>query len=171
MKRHTPEYLEEKYKTSDPWGYQRTDHDAERKRRILHACMAGRNGIGYESALDIGAGEGWITKDLPASNLYGLEISENAVRRWPSGITRFQSAFPEHEEICFDLIVASGVLYDHYDIEYFFEIVDVMGVDRLVTCGYKQDLVKYDMGIITAIEDFEYDGDTQTLITYDLSAS
>jgi hypothetical protein len=68
--------LDEWYATPDPWGFQSNPADADRKARILAAIK--RPGPRYKRALDIGCGEGWISKDLPAALIHGLEWSEKA---------------------------------------------------------------------------------------------
>lgn len=97
--------LEEFYVTEDPWRYASTPCDALRKRHILHAA----NFYGpYSRALDIGAGEGWVTRDLPASTRHGYEISDTAAARFPDCVKRELDG-------PYDLVLATGVLYHHYD--------------------------------------------------------
>jgi predicted TPR repeat methyltransferase len=64
----------------------------------------------FSSALDICCGEGWITKDLPADEIHGLEISDNAAARFPENVKRIFA--PEQK---YDFIMATGCLYAHYD--------------------------------------------------------
>jgi hypothetical protein len=97
--------LEAWYQTPDPWDYKNTPDDIERKKRILAALPAK-----YKRALDIGCGEGWITKDLPAEVIHGLELSDTARARIPPpaiGVTKPAGKY--------DLIILTGVLYKQYD--------------------------------------------------------
>lgn len=106
--------LEEWYKNPDPWGYTTTKDDSERKEQILSALPGY-----YDRALDIGCGEGWITKDLPARVIHGLELSDTARIRIPEPVVAIVE--PKGK---YDLIVLTGVLYKQYDYRYFIEIVD-----------------------------------------------
>jgi hypothetical protein len=51
--------LEKWYQKNDPWDYTGNKDDAYRKERILSNLKT------YNRGLDIGCGEGFITKDLP----------------------------------------------------------------------------------------------------------
>lgn len=101
--------LDAQYKKEDPWGFKSTPDDAHRKRRILDAC-GGR----YGTALDIGAGEGWITTDLPADSIYGIEGSAIAASRFPGNVTHIQEPVGKY-----DLVVATGIFYEQYDYKLF----------------------------------------------------
>lgn len=102
----SPQELESWYATPDPWAYETTEDDAVRKRVVLSVLGE------YERALDIGAGEGWLTKDLPAKHLFGYELSDNAAGRFPSNVKRVESMYGEY-----DLVICTGVLYTQYDWE------------------------------------------------------
>jgi len=104
---HTKKYLDEKYAVPDPWGYQDSKKDMVRKVKILKACPRSLR------ALDIGAGEGWITKDLPARFKYGLEIADPARERMDEEVIPLKELLGVGG---FDLVLLSGVLYDHYDL-------------------------------------------------------
>lgn len=99
------EALESWYKDRDPWGYETLPCDALRKRHIIHTA----NLYGpYSRALDVGAGEGFITRDLPASTRHGYELSDAAAARFPPNVKR-------ELEGKYDLVLCSGCLYSHYD--------------------------------------------------------
>jgi len=111
------EELEEWYSNPDPWGYNTNRDDLLRKRRILSALPQ----LDYQRVLDIGCGNGFVTKDLPGKEIIGIDISENAIR-WAT-----QNAPPHIRYICaslfdlpdldlppMDLIVINGVLYSQY---------------------------------------------------------
>jgi trans-aconitate methyltransferase len=99
--------IEDWYKAEDPWAYKTTPDDATRKERILSFAEWLSP---FNRALDIGCGEGWITKDLPAEEIHGYEESDNAAERFPDNVKRVLE--PEGE---YDLILAAGVLYKHYE--------------------------------------------------------
>ena len=81
--------IEKEYQTPDPWGFQTHPDDAARKQIILNALTLGANKpMRFKRALDIGAGEGWITKDLPADEIFGFEISDTAASRFPANVKR-----------------------------------------------------------------------------------
>lgn len=93
------------YSKQDPWSYKDNPHDIRRKEIIL-SHLKGE----YKRALDIGAGEGWLTKDLPAKEIHGIEVSDVAASRFPENVKRVHK--PEGK---YDLIIATGVFYDQYD--------------------------------------------------------
>lgn len=99
--------LEEWYKDPDPWGYETNPDDIARKQKILD--ILAEHGP-YFRALDIGCGEGWITKDLPSPEIHGIERSDAAAERLPDNVTRLHEPYGTY-----DLIVCTGVLYKQYD--------------------------------------------------------
>lgn len=99
------EELEAWYSKPDPWGFQTHPDDADRKARIL-AAIPGR----HKRALDIGCGEGWITKDLPATLIHGLEWSLAARERIPAPVVAVDEPVGKY-----NLIVLTGVLYEQFD--------------------------------------------------------
>ena len=107
MSFQTKAELESWWETTDPWGYTTNDDDIKRRDIIIDAI---RPFAPYERALDIGAGEGFITSLLPASSIDAIEISDKAAQRLPKGIRRVKSPIGKY-----DLIIATGVLYDQYD--------------------------------------------------------
>lgn len=102
----TKQDIEEWYKNPDPWGYETNPDDAERKRRII-AALGDKK---FKRALDIGCGEGWITKDLPAKEIHGLEWSDTAARRIPKPVAVISKPVGKY-----DLIVVTGVMYKQYN--------------------------------------------------------
>lgn len=103
--------IENWYKTKDPWKYADNEDDQYRKEQVLFYAKGD-----WDTALDIGAGEGWITKDLPAKEIYGIEISDNAAQRFPKKVKRID--VPEGK---YDLVVCTGMLYAQYDYQKFNE--------------------------------------------------
>lgn len=96
--------LESNYNTTDPWGYQTNPADHERKQIIIDNVAI----LCVNSALDIGCGEGWITKDLPVKEIYGYEVSKQARSRWAPNIKQWELS----EKV--DLTLLTGVLYENY---------------------------------------------------------
>jgi hypothetical protein len=93
------EELENWYLREDPWNYKTTEDDYFRKEKILSLLKK------YDKALDIGCGEGFITKDLPANEIFGIELSDNASLRLPSNITRLIQPVDTY-----DLVMTTGTL-------------------------------------------------------------
>ena len=56
--KQTKTELENWYQNTDPWNYEKTTDDIIRKEKILSLLST------YTTALDIGCGEGFITKDI-----------------------------------------------------------------------------------------------------------
>lgn len=125
--------IEKAYEKPDPWGFQTHVEDQKRKARILEviAGYVPEGGL-FQRALDIGAGEGWITKDLPAIALEAFEISKNAKSRLPETVKGVEdpSGF-------YDLIIATGVLYGHYDCREFFNRIERHAKGIVLTCNIK----------------------------------
>lgn len=111
------EELESWYAKEDPWEYKNNPQDTMRKARILSVIPQNT----YENTLDIGSGNGFLTRDLPGKNIIGLEISEKAVE-WarktaPAHVSyRAGSLFdlPDLDLPQMDLVVITGVLYPQY---------------------------------------------------------
>lgn len=131
-------------KQEDPWGYKTNADDLQRRRIIIDAAMAFCSSPteSYERALDIGAGEGFITSHLPAKTIYGYELSETARARFPRNV---KDAYPRPYGK-FDLVVATGVLYSHYAWKHFVELIKEHASGLLILSNIKdwevQDAVK-----------------------------
>lgn len=113
----TKEWVEGRYAVKDPWGYRATSDDADRKAKVIAACVLLAPKGGFEAALDVGAGEGWITQDLPARFRYGIELSDAAAARFPAEVTRL---FTDRVQMgmkdgAFDLVVSTETMFEHYD--------------------------------------------------------
>jgi len=128
--------LDDFYLTTDPWGYYNNPHDITRKARILSALPQRR----YETALDIGSGNGFITNSLPATQIIGLEYSEKAVT-WANqnaapNVKYMQGSLFDLPDLSLppmDLIVITGVLYSQY-IGNSMRLVYVL-IDRILKPG------------------------------------
>jgi len=106
----TKSELEIWYQTPDQWGYFNNPEDKKRRQKILNVLKPYGQ---FKTALDIGAGEGFITRVLPAEKIFFQEISDLASSRQPEEFERvsFQTT------LTFDLVVATGVFYQQYDYE------------------------------------------------------
>lgn len=100
--------LEEWYTDEDPWGYETHPDDIYRK--TFYLVVLEDIGPVFSRALDIGAGEGWITRDLPAVERHAIELSDTAAARLPEGVDRIETVAEPY-----DLVLATGVLYEQYD--------------------------------------------------------
>lgn len=107
MAQQTKEDLEEWYNVTDPWDYKDNPDDQYRKSLILDALSPHAP---FQRALDIGCGEGFITADLPAKQIEGIELSDNAAKRLPDKVKRVVNPTGKY-----DLIICTGMLYDQYD--------------------------------------------------------
>jgi len=141
------EELEDWYSSPDPWGFQTNPDDADRKRRIL-AVLPGR----FKRALDIGCGEGWITKDLPAALIHGLEWSETARARIPKPVVAVDKPVGRY-----DLVLLTGVLYRQFDYEALHALVGEHAAKgaTVLTCHIK-DWEQPLPGEAELVEEFPY---------------
>ena len=120
----------------DPWGYDTNRDDAVRKARILGAIPERQ----FENVLDIGCGNGFVTRDLPGKNITGLEISSRAIAwaspKAPSNIRFLNGSLFDIPDLALpqmDLIVITGVLYPQY-IGNALRLVYVL-IDHILTSG------------------------------------
>lgn len=123
--------LEDWYNIKDPWGYSSNSDDLNRKRMILDALNPYAP---FKRALDIGCGEGFITKDLPAKQIEGIEISDNAASRLPEKVKRVVNPSGQY-----DLIICTGMLYDQYDHHSFLSWIKshIEPKGTVLTCNIK----------------------------------
>lgn len=119
------------YENKDPWEYEKNPDDWQRREyiRSVLEVLAPRNK--FYRALDIGCGEGFITEVLPARHVYGIEISDNAAERL-RGVKRVFK--PQGK---YDLIVATGVLYEQYDYKQFHNWIALHAKGIVLTCNIK----------------------------------
>lgn len=117
----------------DHWGYQTSQEDAKRKSWILKTLHIVTQGEPFKRALDIGAYEGWITGDLPAKEIYGFEVSDNAAARFPWNVLRELEPTGKY-----DLITATGVMYAHYDTKLFIDLINKHAGNIILLCNIKQ---------------------------------
>lgn len=155
----TKDELEKWWATPDAWGYETHPDDQIRKDHILDALDPfGR----FETALDIGCGEGFITRDLPAVRKYGIELSDAAASRLPEGIERISKPVGRYK-----LIVCTGMLYQQYDHELFNYWMKKHVGSIILTCNIKEweiNTLPEDKQIFK--EEFPYREFTQILRIY-----
>jgi len=159
------EDIENFYSIEDPWGFKSNPDDLKRKQIIIDTakqyCQQILNKKLYDNALELGAGEGWITKDLPSKEKYGYEISSLAKSRWPQTVKEFQ------QQMKYDLIIAPGVLYEQYDYEKFHEIMLNNSNGIVMTISIKNWEKNYLTNPIYEIE-FVYREFLENLKVYDM---
>lgn len=155
------EDIETWYLRQDPWEYENNPEDIRRKHLILSAL----NKRMFKRALDIGCGEGWITKDLPAGEIHGIEISDNASLRFPPNVKRVTEP-----EGMYDLVIATGVMYEHYDYKKFLKWIREHASGIVVLCNIKEWEVPIDLSGDPDIRVFPYRNFTQRLRVYDLTS-
>jgi SAM-dependent methyltransferase len=114
---NSKQQIEEEYSVKDPWGYEKNPFDKIRLDKILEVLKP--YGI-FERALDIGCGEGFITKHLPAKEIFGYDESDTAMSRCPKEIKTLRKADIEGR---FDLVTATGVMYRHYDYSSMLDLI------------------------------------------------
>lgn len=110
--------LEKWWEKPDPWEYESTADDINRRAMILSVLPQKK----YKKILDIGCGNGFVTQRLPGEEIVGVDISANAIRHaQTAGLAHIRyypySLFdlPDlHWTQSFDLIVITGVLYPQY---------------------------------------------------------
>lgn len=155
---------EKLYQKPDPWGYQTNPEDARRKEIILkHVSDLEQP---FYRALDIGAGEGWITKDLGAEIIHALEESDSAAGRFPENVLRI-----EKPEGFYDLIIATGVMYPHYDWRKFIDIIMMHANGYVLLCNLKNVEVPEVARIPNQIleTEFSYRNTVEKLRIYDFT--
>jgi hypothetical protein len=138
------EELEQWYQKEDPWEYYTNVDDAYRK-KVIMTCI----GDSYERALDIGAGEGYVTKDLPAKEIHGIEISDLAAERFPVNVKRVHE--PDGK---YDLVMTTGTLYVQYDHKQIADWIKQSGSRHILISGIVDWLQPYNFG--RPVRNFEY---------------
>lgn len=127
--------LDEWHRDDDPWGYESSQDDRLRK-AILLSELPQRH---YRNVLDIGCGQGFLTRDLPGDAVTGIDISGEAIQKAQKLQNdrlsfRQASLFELTSTVAgpFDLVVITGVLYPQYigrALNLVYHIVDGMLAD------------------------------------------
>ena len=109
--------LEKWHKGLDPWDYENNPEDKKRKNILLSEIPEKK----YKNVLDIGCGQGFITRDLPGENILGIDISYEAIKKakhYETDKIKFRHAsLFDLEKIGIggvDLVIITGVLYPQY---------------------------------------------------------
>lgn len=149
--------LEEWYSEPDKWEYWKNKDDSRRKKEIMVLLDE------YKTALDIGAGEGFITTDLPAKKIYAIELSDTARERLAPHII---TEVPNKK---FDLVVSCGTLYEQYEHEKMAELIKKHSKHHVLIAGIKEWLIDYDFGRVIRQYEFPYRGYTQLIRLYEIT--
>lgn len=153
----TKQELEEWYDVPDRWQYFQSNDDVLRKKTIL-GMLPHR----YITTLDIGCGECFLTKDLPADRIYGLELSDNAASRFPQNVTRVHEPEPKF----YDLVISTGTLYKQYDHEQIDAWIKKGAAYHVLIAGIKDWLLPYSYGEIIEQKELKYLQYTQLITLY-----
>lgn len=113
--------IEAWYDQEDPWNYESSIDDLKRRDILLHE-LPDRE---FTSALDIGCGHGFITRELPAKKITGVDISHKAIKQAKQLTPKKKTNISykqgdlftldlQFASQSFDLIVITGVLYPQY---------------------------------------------------------
>lgn len=146
------------YENKDPWGYEKNPDDAFRKEVILSLVKD------CKDALDIGAGEGFITKDLPVDKIYAIEESDVARSRLPKKII---TKIPDKK---FDLVLSSGTLYEQYDHKSIAKQIKKYAGKYVIIAGISDWLKPYSFGKVLYETFFPYREYRQKVTLYEVTS-
>lgn len=153
------EELEDWYSQPDRWGYFHNPDDHIRLKNIL--SMLGWGKVNYDRAIDIGCGEGFITAHLPANEIHGLDLSNNALNRLPSHIKAVNR--PEGK---YDLVVSTGTLYTQYDHEAMYQLIKNCASEFILIGGISDWLIPKAFGKQLQVKEFRYREFIQKITLY-----
>lgn len=116
-KMQTVSELNKWYESNDPWGYENNPDDEIRKSKLLEVISR----YPTNRVLDIGCGNGFITKDIRGGDVYGVDLSPKAIEiaklsmddthTYVEGsIFDIGKMFNEK----FSMVIVTGVLYPQY---------------------------------------------------------
>ena len=154
------EELEQWYKNPDPWAYESTHDDQYRKEQILNLLPTK-----YTRALDIGCGEGFVTRSLPAIDIHGIELSDLAASRLPWNVKRVHAP-----EGMYDLVMTTGTLYVQYDHAQIYDWVKKSACVHILVAGIKDWLIDYNFGKVLQQKEFTYRQYIQRVTLYEVGA-
>jgi len=157
----TKEELEEWYDSHDPWGYETNKEDSIRLKKILSLLDKK-----YHKALDIGAGEGFIARHLPADMISGIELSETAKSRFPANVVPIKEPIGQY-----DLVISTGTLYQQYDHKAIYDTIIKSATHHILVGGIKDWLINYDFGKEIKTIEFPYREFIQKITLYEVSPS
>jgi 2-polyprenyl-3-methyl-5-hydroxy-6-metoxy-1,4-benzoquinol methylase len=151
----TKDELEKWYSVSDRWGYFHEPDDTIRLKNILMMLDT------YESCIDIGCGEGFITTHLPSKVIYGMDISENAMGRLPENVISVDQPNGKH-----DLVISTGTLYEQYNHKQIYDWIISCAQHHILIAGIKEWIKPYDFGEKIKEVEFKYRDYTQQITLY-----
>lgn len=151
--------LEDWYSQADRWGYFQNPDDSVRLQEILFILSLGKEK--YKRAIDIGCGEGFITSHIPATEIHGLDLSDNALNRLPHHIKPIDR--PEGK---YDLVISTGTLYSQYDHEGIYNMIKSCAVEYILIGGISDWLIPKYFGKELQVKEFKYREFTQKLTLY-----
>jgi tRNA G46 methylase TrmB len=155
----TKQELEDWYSVEDPWQYKTTADDLYRKDKIL--SILGN----YKTALDIGCGEGFVTSDLPATKIFGIELSDNASLRLPKNVNRLNEPDGKYE-----LVMTTGTLYQQYNHQQITQWIKESSSYHILVGGIKDWMIWSDFGKVIKEIEFQYREYTQIVRLYEVIA-
>lgn len=130
------EELEKWHAADDPWGYE-TNPDDQKRKDVLLSEIPRKD---YRRVLDIGCGQGFVTRDLPGKEVLGIDISREAIKKARAFKTKrikflcsslFDLNRTLHEQ--YDLVIITGVLYPQYignSLNLAYSIIDKLLADN-----------------------------------------
>lgn len=155
--------LEDWYAEPDRWGYFSNPEDAKRLEHIIY--MLGWGKRIYTRAIDIGCGEGFITQHLPAAEVHGLDLSNNALTRLPANVKPVSA--PEGK---YDLVISTGTLYPQYDHEGLANLIKSCAAEYILIAGISDWLIEKDFGRQVQMSIFPYREFSQKMTLYAVEA-
>jgi trans-aconitate methyltransferase len=156
--------LEDWYSEPDRWGYFDNHMDGVRLKQILRLLGFGKKR--YSRAIDIGCGEGFVTRHLPADEIHGLDLADNALKRLPQNVTPVSA--PKGK---YDLVISTGTLYKQYDHEAIYKLVMESASQYILVGGIQDWLIDYDFKSKVEFTIFPYREFTQKLTLYNVEIS
>ena len=151
--------LEDWYSEPDRWGYFNNPEDTKRLEKILF--MLGWGKKFYKRAIDIGCGEGFVTTFLPADEVHGLDLSDNALTRLPPNVTPVSE--PQGK---YDLVVSTGTLYQQYDHEGIYKMIMSCASEYILIAGISDWIINTDFGRQIQMSIFPYSEFTQKMTLF-----
>jgi 2-polyprenyl-3-methyl-5-hydroxy-6-metoxy-1,4-benzoquinol methylase len=108
----------------DPWEYESSFDDLKRKKFLLE-CIPDWS---FDKTLDIGCGNGFVTRDLPGEKIKGVDLSKKAIEFAQTDAKKRKIENIEYQvadifdlnhvfDFQFNLIVITGVIYPQYIAE------------------------------------------------------
>jgi SAM-dependent methyltransferase len=122
--------LEAWHESADPWQYESHPDDAKRRDILLSELPR----ADYPRVLDIGCGQGFVTRMLPGRSVLGIDVSAGAIAHAKAFADERLDFLecglleaPRKLDRQFELVVITGVLYPQYignSLQVVYRIVD-----------------------------------------------